>query len=176
MASKDVLKEGTRSPQGVRKRLFSRESDLPTDAGEQQSAVLRVGRQLGRLAEALPGGASPAAAPIFRPREVSALASFPSAQKVGALRPTSGAPPRRHGCAQPPGLRSGRVQDREGRHARCKREGRRQPLGTVEAFLGAAPGGVQSGFLLIRLDISTPTPSHPLVCGWVRLRGQGQDW
>lgn len=57
MASKDVLKEGTRSPQGARKHLFSRESDLPTDAGEQRSAVLRVGRQLGRLAEALPGAA-----------------------------------------------------------------------------------------------------------------------
>lgn len=47
MASKDVLKEGTRSPQGARKHLFSRESDLPTDAGEQRSAVLRVGSSWG---------------------------------------------------------------------------------------------------------------------------------
>lgn len=171
MASKDVLKEGTRSPQGARKHLFSRESDLPTDAGEQRSAVLRVGRQLGRLAEALPGGA-----PHFQAQRSLSARKLSQCPEGGALRPTSGAPPRRHGCAQPPGLRSGRVQDREGRHARCKREGRRQPLGTVEAFLGAAPGGVQSGFLLIRLDISTPTPSNPLVCGWVRLGGQGQDW
>lgn len=87
MASKDVLKEGTRSPQGARKHLFSRESDLPTDAGEQRSAVLRVGRQLGRLAEALPGGASPPPPPFSGPEKSQRSQAFPVPRREGRCGP-----------------------------------------------------------------------------------------
>lgn len=143
---------GQQSSQGLRKHLFSRKSNLPTDGGEEWPVVLPVGTQLGRL----DSGPSRQGSPTLRPREVSAPTGLPQGPEAWRCTPAPQAewPRWHHRCALPSGFEGCRIEDSDGHYTGRKQRGLQQPLGTVETFLV----GVRQVWLIWLDSFPTPPP------------------